>query len=187
MIEHIFAPNNGKLPPTSALLQYIIAGNGIYLHAKRMGLQANIQIAKCEIRGLPELNASIQLAKRAPITFLHEMLRRSRLACNSEPKEILFHLLLESDRWLLVEPQQEATSISVRPLPDAKSTKVALIEIHSHHEMRATFSTIDDEDERSGFRIYGVLGNIFTRPRISLRVGIHGYFAPVSINEVFDL
>ncbi len=186
MIQYTLAPKNGILPPTTALLQYVLAENGIYLRASRKGLDANIQVAPCEIRGVPPLTPFVTLQQRVPIRLLNEMLDRSRAACKNEPREILFHLTFDSNQWSLIEPAQHATSVSVRPVENAESTRNALIEIHSHHEMPARFSLMDDQDESSGFRIFGVLGNIFTKPKINLRIGIHGYFAPVALKQVFE-
>ena len=41
--------------------------------------------------------------------------------------------------------------------------------------MRAYFSDTDNRDE-TGFRIYGVMGEIFSNPQIRMRVGIYGHF-----------
>ena len=79
--------------------------------------------------------------------------------------------------YTLVEPQldetgtgdwqpQQASRCAVRatPIPDA------VVEVHSHHAMRAYFSTTDDRDETAR-RVYGVIGRLDTRqPEIALRV-----------------
>jgi hypothetical protein len=79
--------------------------------------------------------------------------------------------------YTLVEPQldedgtgnwqpQQASGCSVRatPVPDA------VVEVHSHHAMRAYFSGTDDRDETAR-RVYGVLGRLdTTTPEISFRV-----------------
>jgi hypothetical protein len=41
--------------------------------------------------------------------------------------------------------------------------------------MPPDFSETDDKDE-SGFRLYGVIGNLHQAPKIRLRVGCYGYF-----------
>ena len=79
-------------------------------------------------------------------------------------------------------PSQQATAVSVtyETLPDT------VLEIHSHTGgVPAHFSPIDDRDEQ-GFGLYAVVGdlrNLF--PTIELRLGIYGYFLPLSQSEVF--
>ncbi len=81
----------------------------------------------------------------------------------------------------------EASATSVRPVGAGLDDHVrATVEIHSHHEMRAGFSPTDDLDERTGFRIFGVVGRIFSAPEIALRVGCHGHFLPIEIDDLFE-
>jgi len=53
--------------------------------------------------------------------------------------------------------------------------------------MRPFFSGTDDQDEQ-GLRLYMVVGRLDTlMPEIEMRVGVYGYFAPILLNEVFDV
>jgi hypothetical protein len=63
-----------------------------------------------------------------------------------------------------------------------------LVEVHSHGNLPAYFSPTDDTDECSGFRIYGVLGNVkASQPEILLRVGLFGHGWTVSVPQVFEV
>ncbi len=62
----------------------------------------------------------------------------------------------------------------------------ALIEVHSHHGMPAFWSGTDDADEQ-GFRLYAVLGDIFRRPTLRVRVGIYGQFYELPAGTIFGL
>lgn len=186
MIKYTFGTPEGRIHD-GHLLEYVVGGNGVFARARREGLEAQIQIGGCEIRGLPPVESYVRLERRVPRDLLPFMLLRSQEVCRPQRRELLFHLTLsEAGQWHLCEPEQVATEVSVRPIDEAPTTSLALIEIHSHHKMQAFFSRQDDEDERAGFRIYGVLGTIFSRPRIRLRIGMHGYFAPVRLTEVFQ-
>jgi len=59
-----------------------------------------------------------------------------------------------------------------------------ILDLHSHCEMGAFFSATDNRDEQ-GFRLYAVLGRIFTRPEMALRVGVYGDFWTVPVGMVF--
>ena len=54
--------------------------------------------------------------------------------------------------------------------------------------MKAFFSSQDDVDEKSGLRIYCVLGRV-SQPRLEIlcRVGVYGHFYYISPNRVFGL
>ena len=97
--------------------------------------------------------------------------------------------------YWLVEPQldesgsgdrrpQQTSSCAVRATP----VHDAMVEVHSHHAMRAYFSATDDRDE-TGRRIYGVLGRLAgPRPEIALRVasGCNPLVVgPVPFSQVF--
>ena len=66
---------------------------------------------------------------------------------------------------------------------------MALIEGHSHHEMRAYFSPTDDHDEliHGGFKVYFVIGRIHEKPQILTRVCVHGYSWEVPAATFFAL
>jgi hypothetical protein len=88
----------------------------------------------------------------------------------------------------LIEPDQTRTAASCRPLEQGpgSSHDRALIEIHSHHSMRAEFSRIDDQDEQ-GFRLYGVIGRLNRQPEIRLRAGLYGYFWEIPAGLAMNL
>lgn len=194
IVGYSVAFHSETLPvPYGGLYNYSLAGNGVFVEARREELQAVVQISDCEVRGLRDLSAGLTFnLPRVPVSHLLSMLKLSRSACvrNGQPIEALFHLLWldREQRWSLCWPEQEATGSSVRPLADSggSSYQRALIEVHSHHQMQAFFSGQDDADEQ-GFRVYGVLGEIFTSPKISVRVGCYGYFLDVPADQIFEL
>jgi hypothetical protein len=137
------------------------------------------------------------------------MLTISRDLCQPLPREALFHLSTDV-RWGLVEepiacpdeshlacrgawhleyPDQQATHDFVRPVEigSGSSTERALIEVHSHHSMRADFSPQDNHDEAQGFRVYAVIGNIFAAPEIRARVGLFGHFWEFPAGRFFEI
>jgi PRTRC genetic system protein A len=61
------------------------------------------------------------------------------------------------------------------------------MDIHSHGGGSAWFSTTDNTDEQ-GLRFYMVVGKLDTLlPEVEIRLGVYGYFAPVSVEEVFGV
>ncbi|MDQ2806412.1 MAG: hypothetical protein M3Z04_05770 [Chloroflexota bacterium] len=180
------------LPPYEGpLYEYWLHGGGVALRAERPQLHACIPLGGATVRGLPTLAPTVTLSvPPVPAGALALMLDRARSARDpaGHPREILFHLRWGGLRWKLDIPPQVGTPGAVQPTAGdaASSYAQALIEVHSHHSMRAYWSTTDDQDEQ-GFRLYGVLGTIFSRPVLRLRVGVYGVFHEIDPTGVFQL
>lgn len=174
---------NPTLPPFNALMyEFIMAGNGVMLRSVREGLNVIAPFRACTIPGLAFVPPQFHLQyPKVPQTLLQEILRLSQ---NVAPQEILFHLSWQDSHWQLTIPLQTRDFLSVTRW---ESSSNILIEIHSHHVMEASFSQIDNEEE-SGFKIYGVLGTIFTQPTLRLRIGVyHQLFWEIPSHWVFNL
>jgi hypothetical protein len=181
------------LPPIEgSLYEYVMAVNGIFIRGARREFQAQFCVHPCVIRGLVELEPSLQLnAPHVPREIVAEMLRRARAArdAKGQPCEIVFHLELDETRmWQCHVPDQAQKPARAKPADDSPSSSYAraCIEVHSHVDMHARFSSLDDQDE-VGFRVYAVLGCISTTPVIRVRVGMYGYRHDIPGNWVFDL
>ena len=71
-------------------------------------------------------------------------------------------------------------SVYYRPAEDL------VMELHSHGDGAAHFSSTDTADEQR-LRLYGVVGRLDRlRPHVALRVGVYGAFLPVPWASVFD-
>lgn len=175
-----------------SLYNYEIGSNGVFICAERPGLEVCFPIAECQIRGLADVEPLIRFDRpKVPEKYVAKMLELSMENCDDgKMRETLFHLMWldKEQRWRLDMPKQHCAGASVKPLEDGpgSSYDLALIEVHSHHEMDAFFSSQDDADEQ-GFRIYGVLGEIFTEPKLRVRVGCFGQFWEVPASEIFEL
>ena len=192
LIQHIIAINQ-SLPEiaTTSMYEYVYGSNGTFVRAKRQGLTAIAPVSYYKAKGLKAISASVQMPYPVvPVTLVEQTLEASRIACdtNNRPVEIVFHLYFENGNWQLAIPEQEQTASSCKPLDNSANSTYgkAIIEIHSHHGMRAYFSETDNRDE-TGFRIYGVLGEIFSNPQIRMRVGIYGHFYETATTGILEL
>lgn len=98
---------------------------------------------------------------------------------NPEKKEYKVHI-----------PMQIVTQVSVDLLSDDWDREVYLnnicvMDIHSHHDMEAFFSTTDDEDELAT-RLYAVIGRVNTKPELLLRYGLQGIHRMLRPEAVFE-
>ncbi|MGI8655428.1 MAG: hypothetical protein ACR2LC_09440 [Pyrinomonadaceae bacterium] len=180
-----------RKPESSHLYEYLLAANGVFLRAERENLHVCFPVAHASIRGLQPLDPYVEtLLPRVPSRIVKEILDQSVQACVAAGTsvEALFHLFPEHGDWQSVSPRQEANHIAVKPTEtgEGSSYERALIELHSHHSMKAFFSGQDNRDEQ-GFRIYAVLGEIFSRPTLRVRVGCFGYFYEIPARSIFEL
>lgn len=184
-------PQPGEV--SAAFIEILLAKNGLFARGRRAGLEVAVPVSHTSLPGkLFELQPYLKLAYPRPGSHLMEQLLR--LARDSydpqtgETLEILFYLYWEEARhdWQLYLPPQEQTPYRVRPLLTSAQHKEiytrTLIEVHSHPLGSAHFSTIDNQDERTGFRLFGCLADIFGTPQIRFRLAytvISGSFPPL--------
>lgn len=158
---------------------YILGANGLFVRAKNAHLAATVCIAPAEVRGLAPLEESVQLLHgKVPMYFLNLALS---VLCIKPDIEQYLALTWQGNYSLSVPSQsQTAASVTYETLPGT------VLDIHSHvGGVPAHFSGQDDRDEQ-GFRVYAVVGglrNLF--PTVELRLGIYGYFLPISKEETF--
>lgn len=68
-----------------------------------------------------------------------------------------------------------------------ESEKVLVMDAHSHGQMNAFFSSVDDHDEK-GTRLFLVLGKMGGKmPAWKLRAGIAGHYRELALSDVFDM
>lgn len=176
---------SSELPPSKAKIkEYWIAGNGVFLRAARAEIDVCTQLSNLNISGLPVVKPYfIFRLPPVPQKIVSAILELSQ-AVGQE--EILFYLTF-TDGWQLTIPEQIATRTSVTPIFPGLAYETALIEVHSHHGMSAKFSSIDDQEESGKFRLFAVLGEIFTQPTINVRLGIYDCFTSIAANQIFEL
>ena len=186
LVQHLVVRDDGQLPPIpDCLYAYIMAGNGIFLYAKRDDLEVLIPVSRVIIAGLPSLEPFANLP-HVPAALMHHVLQASR---ENLPNEILFWFNFDHDQriWNVDAPLQVCRPASVYPLDksDPLGTK-ALIDLHSHALMEPFFSPTDDKDEQ-GFRIFAVIGKVNGRPKIRVRVGVYGNYWDIPAAMIFEL
>ena len=174
----------------STLYDYVLAGNGVFIRGKRRELSVLFPIVEHPIAGLPPIAGRLTLTiPRIPQRLIQKLMEEALGACAEPagPVESLFHFEHDTD-WCMTIPDQIRTPFSVQPSTPERcpSYERAIVEIHSHHTMAPRFSVVDNEDE-TGFRIYGVCGWLTTRPSITFRVGLYGHFIPIPAEFVAEL
>jgi PRTRC genetic system protein A len=169
----------------NSLYEFVMAGNGVFVRARRSGLEAMIPISTCEIRGLQPVEPYVRLeAGKIPLICTQAILDEFQ---SDLPNESLVWVKLEDKKWKVIKPRQIADENSVHPVdPFDPAGAAALMDVHSHDTMEPFFSIDDDKDE-TGFRIFAVFGLLDAQPSVMARVGIYGYCWRLDADDVFVL
>jgi hypothetical protein len=182
LIDYLVARHG--LPPRSGLAyDYLVAGDGLFVVASSSLLEVRIPVARCRIRGLAPVFAACTLLRgRVPAGLWESILGCLRVA-HTAGCEVLVGIAHDAARgYQLVLPDQAVGPMAVEYTPQDGW----LLEMHSHRDGRAAFSTTDTTDEQR-LRLYGVVGRLDQRrPLVALRAGAYGYFLPVPWVSVFE-
>jgi PRTRC genetic system protein A len=190
--HHVLTRPEFPVLDTSRIYQYVIAHEGVFLLASCPGIEVLMPIsAPSMLPGLasasPYIKWNYPRIGEEVVQALFERARATRI--EEQMLERLFYLTWEDDQWRIHEPEQIQSPTSVRATMWAEADETAIIEGHSHHEMRAYFSPTDDRDEiiNGGFKVYFVLGRVSSQPQIRTRVCVHGYSWEVPASNFFTL
>lgn len=167
--------------PTTALYDYITHQYGIIKRAISPHFRAAIPVSNgANVAGLLPYTAHVELSvPRAPASWLGAILLHAR---QQRGIEQMYHLHYTPAGWRVEVPAQQAEAGRVSYAGGDAPTVVC--DLHSHHVMPAYFSETDDADEQ-GLRFYAVIGRIYDRPEIRLRVGVYGDWWPVPAAVLF--
>lgn len=186
LVQHLIVQDDGKLPIIpECLYAYIMAGNGIFLYAKRDDLEVLVPVSRAIVAGLPPLEPFVNIP-RVPVLLTRHVLQASK---ENLPNEILFWLNFDHEPqvWNVDAPRQVCHTTSVFPVDRSDPLGMkALIDLHSHALIEPFFSHADNKDEQ-GFRIFAVLGKVNEKPQILVRVGVYGNYWHIPASLIFEL
>jgi hypothetical protein len=174
---------HSKLDDIGSAYNYRLAGNGLFIMTLGQHIEAQIKIAEISIRGLTKADSFINLRHgRVPQRFWD--LALSVMLADPE-REKYVGIIWKDGRYDIYYPEQTGTGSGV----EYRAAENVVVELHSHPGMPPCFSSIDDKDEQ-GLKIYGVVGlrpaNLPLYPSVNLRIGVYGYWMPVTWEEVFE-
>ena len=187
-----FFMNSDEALESGKLITFVPSNDGRIYEIRRNKIGLFQSPAKA-VGGLPEIRKiktkfTLELPK-IPMFLLHQVISFFREISRRNKLEVLVHLVYNtrSEKYDVIVPRQKVTKVSV----DAENIEypehlIHVMDIHSHNVMSATFSAIDDADEKAT-RLYGVIGRLDkVMPEISLRASNGGKFIELNADEIFD-
>lgn len=184
--QHHTATPEQPLPPARPGLAWIWAANGIFKRGVDQHRDILIRVAPTPpTPGLATLRARVRFAgcaERLPGTLLQAIFDHASTLGAIEQQYFLVSVGGMLRVWV---PSQEATVGHVRyTMPERED--VVLVDLHSHHAMRAYFSSTDDRDDQ-GLSISAVIGRLGTaRPELVLRASVYGHHQRLDPDLIFD-
>lgn len=159
---------------------YIMAMNGVFVRARGPLLAATVLISEAHVRGLLPLWEKVDLTNGKIPRYIYDLALSTLIA---NPCTERYVSVTWDGRYHLNFPSQEGSGggVTYERLPST------LLDIHSHGTLNAFFSATDNKDEQ-GLGLYMVVGELdMLWPKVELRVGVYGYFAPLRLDEVFGV
>lgn len=177
---------------TAVMFEYILAGNGLFIRAKRREFSVCLPVCREPIKGLPEVGSGIVWHKpRIPSLVWQQILENARRGSDStEFREDVFVIFWQEARgeWCWKNIGKDRSW--ARALADDSLAEYgeACIELHTHPTGAIHFSPADNRDENGKFRIFGILIDVHSpNPKIRFRCGVYDYFAQIPADSVSSM
>lgn len=174
LIDYHVLLNEG-CPPLKAPAGYdfVLAGNGLFKRGENRHLRVMQPLLRREFPGLEHAQRECVLKKgKIPARLVEEIVQASKQRPDGPRSEAMFYILAGEEGYTWTRPERETAGAGSVQYERLRQDDVVM-EIHSHHDMKAFFSGTDDADEL-GFRLYGVLGRVNAEWEIKIRVGLYG-------------
>ena len=190
-VEHKIASSDTE-SITAIKFEYLLAGNGLFIRAKRREFSVCLALWRGVVKNLPVAASGIVWNKpQIPARIWQEILETARSA--SEPSDfkedvfIIFWSEADGDwKWFKVSRERSwAATIADDTLEEYGE---ACIELHTHPPGAIHFSLADDEDESGKFRLFGILTDVHApKPKIRFRCGVYEYFVQIPASYVSEM
>lgn len=182
LVGHRIAASEND-PIDAALFEYLLAGNGLFVRAKRTEFAVSLPLSAQRISGLK--NASIGISWTRPRiaqSLWQEILSHARKenASSSFKEEvylIYWDKVLSEWHWKASGREHTwASTVADDTLPEYAD---CCIELHTHPPGALSFSRADDRDELGKFRIFAILIDVHDKPKMRFRCGAYEHLVQI--------
>lgn len=190
-VQHYIISN--QVPPIQAIkFEYLLAGNGLFIRAKRNEFSVCLPLCQISIKGLPDAHGHITWHK-PPISsrIWQEILVNARensdsVAFKEDVYVVYWHEKQLEWQWKNIGKNRNyASTIADDTLEEYKD---ACLEIHTHPPNATHFSRMDDRDEQGKFRIFGILIDVHNpNPNVRFRCGIYDHFVQIPAADIGEM
>lgn len=181
-IEHKIAGAEAEAV-TAKMYEYLMAGNGLFVRAKRREFTACLPLCRQTVKGLPETALGIVWHKpRIGKQIWQQILEHAQN--NTDRDDFTENLYVvywceDFGDWFWTQIARERSFAATIAEDSRTEYGEACVELHTHPQGAINFSLSDDQDESGKFRIFGILADIHDAPKIRFRCGIYDYFEQI--------
>jgi hypothetical protein len=182
LVGHRIAASENE-PIDAALFEYLLAGNGVFVRAKRREFAVSLPLTVQKIFGLPNVLLGISWAKPQIASsiwqgiLLHAQRKNTSTNFKEEVYLIYWDTILSEWRWRAAGREHGwASTVADDRLPEYAD---CCIELHTHPPGALHFSGADDHDELGKFRIFAILIDVHDKPKIRFRCGVYEHLIPI--------
>lgn len=167
----------------AALFEYLLAGNGLFVRAKRREFSAVLPLRAENVSGLPNATAGILWHKpKVPTELWRTILSHSQQTQSAASfKEEVYLIYWDNvlSRWQWRASGRERSWASTLADDSLAEYTECCIELHTHPPGALSFSGADDRDELGKFRIFAILIDANGKPKIRFRCGVYDHLIPI--------
>lgn len=182
LIEHRVAAGESD-PITAPLYEYYLAGNGLYVRAKRKEFSVSLPLFMRKIWGLPNIPIGMFWERpRIPESLWNRILEHAKrdhsfLEFKEEVYLIFWNNVSHEWQWRAAGRNSTwGSTVADDSLPEYSES---CIELHTHPPGALNFSRADDQDELGKFRIFAILVDVHDKPKIRFRCGVYDQLIPI--------
>lgn len=157
---------------------YLLAANGLFIETGNKLLTVRVPLAYCTLLGLAPMETKVTMRYGRIPQHLFDRAMDEFLVDTHQERYVA---VVWDNGYKIYDPEQKQSEGGVEYVMGAN----VILDLHSHGQTKAWFSTHDNDDER-GLKLYGVVGNFGEIPEVRLRLGIYGYFYSMAWGEVFE-
>ena len=178
---------------TAVMFEYLLAGNGVFIRAKRREFSVCLPVCRAPVKGLPDVKSGIVWHKpRIPGFIWQQVLENARQEGSDAGyfREDVYVVFWHdgTSQWCWKNIGKERSWARALADDSLSEYRDACIELHTHPEGVMHFSKSDDCDEKGKFRIFGILIDVHTsNPKIRFRCGVYDYFAQIPAGYISEL
>lgn len=190
-VEHKIASSETEAI-TAAMYEYLLAGNGLFIRAKRREFSVCLPVCREPVKGLPDVKSGIVWHKpQIPDFIWTQILENARAGSDSiqfreEVYIVFWNETTSGWDWKNIGQERKwASTIADDSLSEYGN---ACLELHTHPDGAVHFSRADDRDESGKFRLFGILIDVHSpKPKIRFRCGVYDYFAQIPADYISEL
>ena len=183
----VMVPKFGAFEPLkNAGHRLLMASNGIWVEAKRPGIYSRQQLSNAlpVVTPYGAMTDEVTLGFQKIGSYVQQFVDYAR---SNLPHEVAMALIYneneETVRFVLLPATSSSNAHITYAYPELLAGEHVVMDIHSHAEAPAFFSSLDNADDRGDVKVAIVVGKVdSSNPQIKARLCTMGHYLPLPVS-----